>query len=238
MGNTDSSVVVMLVFRDWMKFESIKHGDKIFYLNGPWGRSLYDKFNDPNWAGWSRDEVIFGKWCRGETGYPFIDAAMTELNRTGYMSFRWRLVVASFLIKDMGIDWRWGAEYFEATLVDYDCAMNYVNWNFVSGVGFDRGAPRKYFSQFRYAALHDKEGLYVKRWLPRMCTVSRRFIHKPWLMGAHKQKINRLLLGTDYFERCAPLDPPPALPQDSKRERERAIRERFQIRHIFHDLLD
>merc|ERR1712087_283990 len=132
----------------------IKHGDKIFYLNGPWGRSLYDKFNDPNWAGWSRDEVIFGKWCRGETGYPFIDAAMTELN-------------------------------------------------FVAGVGFDRGAPRKYFSQFRYAALHDKEGLYVKRWLPRMCTVSRRFIHKPWLMGAHKQKINRLLLGTDYFERCA-----------------------------------
>jgi len=236
--NTEWSVVVMLVFRDWMKFECLKYGDKIFYENGAWGRSKYEPFSAPNWSGWRRDKALFAKWTNAETGYPFIDAAMTELNKTGYLSLRWRLAVASFLVKDMRIDWRWGAEYFEATLVDYDCAMNFVNWNFVAGVGFDRGAAKKYISQFRYAALNDREGHYVKLWLPQMRAVSKRYIHSPWLMGATKQKINRFHIGTDYCERCVPLRPPPARPTDPKREREKAIRERFQIRHVFQDMLE
>jgi len=238
--NTDFSVIVMMVFRDWMKFESIKWGDRIFYVGGPWGHSRYEPFNTAEWKakGWCRDLELFRKWCHGQTGYPFIDAAMIELKRTGYLSFRWRLVVASFLIKDLGIDWRFGAEWFEALLVDYDCAMNYVNWCFVAGVGFDRGAPRKYWSQFRYAAMHDKEGKYVKLWIPRLKTVSKRYIHKPWLMGPTKQRINGCRMGTDYCFRCKEVEPPDARPQPAKGSRRGQIVEKFQIRQILGDLLD
>ena len=163
---------------------------------------------------------------------------MIELKRTGYLSFRWRLVVASFLVKDLGIDWRFGAEWFEALLVDYDCAMNWVNWCFVAGVGFDRGAPRKYWSQFRYAAMHDADGEYVKLWIPRLQTVSKRYIHKPWTMGPAKQRINGIAVGRDYPLRCRPLQPPDARPQPAKGSRKGQIVERFQIRNILGDLLE
>jgi deoxyribodipyrimidine photo-lyase len=81
---------------------------------------------------WKKDKVLFEKWCNGQTGYPFVDANMRELNATGWMSNRGRQNVASFLAKDMEIDWRWGAEYFEAMLIDFDVTSNWGNWQVFS----------------------------------------------------------------------------------------------------------
>merc|ERR1719419_2099200 len=102
--------------------------------------------------------------------------------------------------------------------------MNYVNWCFVAGVGFDRGAKRKYWSQFHYAAKHDRNGEYVKLWIPSLKTVSKRYVHKPWLMGPSKQRINGIRLGRDYLFRCQHiLNPPPVRPQPAKGSRKKQI---------------
>lgn len=120
-----------LLCRDFFRLSSVKYGDKIFYINGPWGRSFYPLFSTPDWE-WKRDRELFQKWCDGKTGYPFIDAAMIELKATGFMSNRMRQNCANFLVKDMQIDWRWGAEWFESLLLDYDAAQNYCNWNYIA----------------------------------------------------------------------------------------------------------
>ena len=113
----------LLLWRDFFKFSAIKHGRRLFYLNG------YMPLTAKAAAGydvkWSTDRAVFDKWCRGETGYPLVDANMRELNETGWMSNRGRQNVASFLALDLGIDWRYGAEYFETLLMDYDTPSNW-----------------------------------------------------------------------------------------------------------------
>lgn len=101
------------------------------------------------------------------TGYPFIDANMIELKTTGFMSNRGRQVVASFLINDLNINWIYGAEYFESMLIDYDCASNYGNWNYIAGVGVDP-RPSRYFNVYKQAKNYDKQAKYMKHWLPQL----------------------------------------------------------------------
>ena len=196
-----------LLWRDFFRFSSCKYGDKIFYLNGPYGHSLYSLFANPNWE-WSHDEELFKKWCDGETGYPFIDAAMIELKLTGFMSNRLRQNCASFLIKDLGIDWRWGAEYFESLLIDYDPAQNYCNWNYIAGIGFDPCSHSRYFNIHKQAFTYDRNGDFVKLWIKKLSSVSKDFIHKPYEMNNKQQEISRCVIGKDYYEPCRPLNPP------------------------------
>lgn len=124
--------------------------------------------------------AYFTAWCEGETGVPFIDAAMRELRLTGWISNRARQNVASFLVKDLQVDWRLGAAWFEHCLIDYDVASNWGNWRYVAGVGAD---PRKerYFNVLKQASHYDPNGLYVAHWLPELtalpCDVSRQ---QPW----------------------------------------------------------
>lgn len=109
-----------ILIRDLFRFYSYKYRERIFYLNGI-SSKVYDPetqatyFIQTNYE-WKRDKVLFEKWCNGTTGYPLVDANMKELNETGYMSNRGRINVASFLTRDLEIDWRWGAEYFETQL--------------------------------------------------------------------------------------------------------------------------
>lgn len=161
-------LIFELIWRDYFKFISLKYGNKIFFQKGIKNRS-YE---------WSTDREKFKKWANGETGIPFVDANMRELNQTGFMSNRGRQNVASFLTKELGIDWRMGAEYFESKLIDYDVASNYGNWMYVAGVGND---PRdRYFNVILQAKRYDEKGEYVKLWIPEIAELDSTIIHHPW----------------------------------------------------------
>ncbi|KAH9760052.1 cryptochrome DASH [Citrus sinensis] len=116
---------------------------------------------------WSQDQKLFESWRDGCTGYPLIDANMKELSMTGFMSNRGRQIACSFLVRDMGIDWRMGAEWFETCLLDYDPCSNYGNWTYGAGVGNDPREDR-YFSIPKQAQNYDREGEYVAYWLPQL----------------------------------------------------------------------
>ncbi|RLM54325.1 cryptochrome DASH, chloroplastic/mitochondrial [Panicum miliaceum] len=155
-------VLFELIWRDYFRFLSAKYGNSIFHLGGP--RKVVSK--------WSQDQALFESWRDGRTGYPLIDANMRELSATGFMSNRGRQIVCSFLVRDMGIDWRMGAEWFETCLLDYDPASNYGNWTYGAGVGNDPREDR-YFSIPKQAKTYDPEGEYVSYWLPELRSLAK-----------------------------------------------------------------
>jgi len=203
-----------LIWRDFFKFGALKYGDRIFRLHGPFGRTLYEGHR-----GWSRDMELFRKWTGGQTGFPFVDAAMVELATTGAMSNRLRQNVASFLIKDLGLDWRCGAEWFESMLSDSDPASNYGNWCYIAGVGFDARSASRYFAIDRQAATYDADGEFVRMWLPALQNVDRRFVHKPYAMDAARQRDSGCVVGTDYPAPCCSLSRGPAKRRNAAKQR-------------------
>ena len=161
-------LVFELIWRDYFKFISLKHGNAIFWEKGIKDQA-YNKIENQDW---------FNKWTNGTTGIPFIDANMRELNATGFMSNRGRQNVASFLVKELELDWRLGAAYFEEKLIDYDVASNYGNWMYIAGVGND---PRdRYFNIILQAKRYDSNGKYVKHWIPELNEIDSGIIHHPW----------------------------------------------------------
>lgn len=116
---------------------------------------------------WRNNEEEFDAWCKGETGYPMVDAGMRELNQTGYMHNRVRMVVASFLVKHLLIDWRWGEGYFAQKLNDYDLALNVGNWQWAAGCGCDAAPYFRIFNPAEQQKKFDKDLKYIKRWIPK-----------------------------------------------------------------------
>jgi deoxyribodipyrimidine photo-lyase len=117
---------------------------------------------------WRNNEAEFEKWCQGQTGYPLVDAGMRELNATGYMHNRVRMVVASFLIKHLLIDWRWGEAYFAQKLLDYDLAANNGNWQWTAGCGCDAAPYFRVFNPIEQLKKFDAQQQYVRRWVPEI----------------------------------------------------------------------
>ena len=148
-------LVFELIWRDYFKYISLKYGSKIFKIGGVLERDYK----------WSNDIKIFREWMEGRTIEPFVNANMIELNSTGWMSNRGRQNVASFLAKELKIDWRWGASYFESKLIDYDVHSNYGNWMYVSGVGNDP-RDRKLNIKFQ-AERYDPSNNYQNMWLQK-----------------------------------------------------------------------
>ena len=148
-------LVFELIWRDYFKYISLKYGNKIFKIGG-----ILEKEYE-----WSDDVRIFKEWTEGRTVEPFVNANMIELNSTGWMSNRGRQNVASFLAKELKIDWRWGASYFESKLIDYDVHSNYGNWMYVSGVGNDP-RDRKFNIKFQ-AERYDPLNKYQNMWLQK-----------------------------------------------------------------------
>lgn len=177
-----------LLWRDFFRFMAKKHGNKIFLKGGP--RSEVD----PKWRD---DWQLFNQWAEGNTGVPFIDANMRELNTTGFMSNRGRQNVASFLAKDLRVNWILGAEYFESLLIDYDVTSNWGNWNYVAGVGSDPREDR-YFNILSQARRYDPHGAYVKLWLPELADVPAEKIHQPDLLSFAEQEALQVKIGADY----------------------------------------
>ncbi|KAH8938390.1 hypothetical protein BDL97_16G079800 [Sphagnum fallax] len=157
-------VLFELIWRDYFRFISVKYGNTIFHVGGP--RSVVGKL-------WSQNKERFEAWQEGQTGYPLIDANMKELAATGFMSNRGRQIVCSFLVRDLGLDWRMGAEWFETCLLDYDPCSNYGNWTYGAGVGNDPREDR-YFSIPKQASTYDPEGKYVAHWIPSLSSLPAR----------------------------------------------------------------
>ena len=119
---------------------------------------------------WDNNEDLFQKWCEGKTGYPFVDAGMRELNTTGHMHNRVRMIVASFLCKHLLIDWRWGETYFAIKLLDYEQASNVGNWQWAAGSGVDAAPYFRIFNPSEQIKKFDKDLVYIKKWIPEFET--------------------------------------------------------------------
>jgi deoxyribodipyrimidine photo-lyase len=180
-------LVFELIWRDYFRFVSKKHGSRIFQIQGI-------KNHVDNWR---KDEKLFWNWAKGKTGIPFVDANMRELNETGFMSNRGRQIVASFLVNDLGIDWRWGAMYFESQLIDYDVCSNWGNWMYVAGVGND---PRenRYFNILKQANNYDKKGDYIRHWIPELVKIPGFDIHQPYSLTKNELRSYGVYLGANY----------------------------------------
>ena len=131
----------------------------------------YDKIH------WHYNEFWFNKLAKGETGFPVVDAAMTQLNTIGYMENRARLIVASFLVKTLLISWQKGAQYFSQHLIDYDPASNQLNWQWVASSGPDSQPFFRIFNPWMQQAEHDPDCVYIKRWIPELADVPAKDIH-------------------------------------------------------------
>jgi len=139
------------------------------------GKSLKSKYDDIEW---DNNSNLFNKWKEGKTGYPVVDACMRELNTTGYMHNRGRLIVASFLVKILLVDWRKGEKYFATQLTDYDVSVNNGNWQWVAGSGADSQPYFRIFNPWLQSKKFDENCEYIKKWIPELSEVKNNDIHK------------------------------------------------------------
>ncbi|MAD33288.1 MAG: cryptochrome DASH [Planctomycetes bacterium] len=158
-----------LLWRDYFQWITCKHGAALFRSSGLQGIPVP----------WDHDESRFARWSEGQTGFPIVDACMRELSATGFMSNRGRQIVTSFLTKNLGIDWRWGAEWFERLLIDHDVGSNYGNWNYGAGVGNDSRGFR-YFNLATQADKYDRRGAHAQYWCPELRRLAPEYVHAPW----------------------------------------------------------
>ena len=147
---------------------------------------------------WHNNENEFDAWREGRTGFPFIDAAMRQLTMTGWMHNRARMAVASFLVKDLLIDWRWGERWFMQQLIDGDPAANNGGWQWSAGTGTDAAPYFRIFNPVSQGKKFDPAGTYTRRWIPELADVPANFIQEPWRMTGAEQKRAHCIIGQDY----------------------------------------
>ncbi|MCK0158332.1 DNA photolyase family protein [Cellulophaga sp. F20128] len=165
----------------WREFftQILYHFPKVVTQNF---RSKYDGIQ------WRNNKVDFDKWCSGTTGYPMVDAGMRQLNQTGFMHNRVRMITAGFLCKHLLIDWQWGEAYFAKKLMDYELASNNGNWQWAAGTGCDAAPYFRIFNPITQLKKFDKDFIYVKKWIPELDTLD-----YPHPMVAHKEARERAL---------------------------------------------
>jgi len=178
-------LVFELVWRDFFKCFALKHGKSLFFPGGTIGSNKSWKHFDKN----------LQAWIEGKTGFPLVDANMRELAATGFMSNRGRQNVASFLALELNQDWRFGADYFESTLLDYDVHSNWGNWCSAAGM---TGGRLNRFNIVKQSKDYDQHGDYVRHWLPELKDVPTQFVHEPWKMNQFHQAEYNCRLGVDY----------------------------------------
>lgn len=162
---------------------------------GPY-RSLWQNFP------WCNDQERFDRWCQGKTGYPIVDAAMRQLNETGYMHNRLRMVVASFLTKDLGLDWRWGEKYFAEQLNDFDLSANNGGWQWASSSGCDAQPYFRIFNPTSQSEKFDAQGKFIRRYVPELAKLPDAALHAPWEAKPVDVAASGVRLGVDYPLRC------------------------------------
>ncbi|RJX31536.1 MAG: deoxyribodipyrimidine photo-lyase [Oxalobacter sp.] len=155
-------------------------------------------FDKIEWEEGGEALVNFDCWCQGHTGFPLVDAAMMQLNTTGFMHNRLRMVTASFLIKDLGIDWRWGEQYFARQLNDFDLAANNGGWQWAASSGCDAQPYFRIFNPVTQSQKFDPEGAFIKRYLPQLRKLDNKHIHAPWLASEPVLEKAGVSLGENY----------------------------------------
>ncbi len=189
-------MIFELLWRDFFRLIGKKYGNKIFQIGGLFGTNQVSR---------SADQALFQKWADGETGVPFVDANMKELNATGFMSNRGRQNVASFLVNDLKLNWIMGAEYFESLLIDYDPCSNYGNWNYLAGVGTDPRSDR-YFNILHQAKKYDPDGDFVRHWIPELNKLSGAKIHAPCCLSESELADSGVTLPETYREAIVDIE--------------------------------
>lgn len=158
-------------------------------------RAFKPEYDAIRWADWPAG---LAAWQQGRTGYPLVDAAMRQLNHSGWMHNRLRMVVASFLCKDLGLDWRLGEKYFADQLNDFDLSANNGGWQWAASSGCDAQPYFRIFNPVTQSEKFDPEGKFIRRYVPELARVPDKFIHAPWTMGRLEQEALGIVIGRDY----------------------------------------
>ncbi|MFC7518175.1 cryptochrome/photolyase family protein [Herbaspirillum sp. GCM10030257] len=203
-GNGAATWLSELIWRDFY-FMILHHHPRVAE------RAFKPEYDTIRWEDGEAGEELFNAWCEGRTGYPLVDAAMLQLNRTGFMHNRLRMVTACFLIKDLGIDWRRGERYFAEQLNDYDMSANNGGWQWASSSGCDAQPYFRIFNPITQSEKFDAQGKFIRRYLPQLSRVPDKWIHAPWFAPTAVLRDAGLVLGTDY--------PFPLVQHDEARQR-------------------
>lgn len=150
------------------------------------------------WEQGEHAQALFSAWCLGATGYPLVDAAMAQLNQSGYMHNRLRMVAGSFLVKHLGLNWRWGERYFAEKLNDFDLSANNGGWQWVSSSGCDAQPYFRIFNPVSQSEKFDADGKFIRRYLPQLAKLSAKQIHAPWLARPADLASANVVLGQGY----------------------------------------
>ncbi len=161
-------------------------------------RSFKPDYDAIEWESGPAAEALFQAWCEGRTGYPLVDAAMAQINQTGYMHNRLRMVAACFLIKDLGIDWRWGERYFAQHLNDFDLSANNGGWQWASSSGCDAQPYFRIFNPVSQSLKFDPDGKFIRKYLPALAGLQGAALHSPWLASPLELAAAGVELGKNY----------------------------------------
>ena len=193
-----------LVWRDFY-FMILHHHPRVAHA------AFKPEYDRIRWEQGAHADAQFTAWCEGRTGYPLVDAAMAQLNQTGYMHNRLRMVTACFMIKDLGLDWRRGERYFAEKLNDYDLSANNGGWQWASSSGCDAQPYFRIFNPITQSEKFDADGRFIQRYLPQLAKLSAKQIHAPWLQPAAVLRDAGITLGENY--------PAPIVQHDEARQR-------------------
>ena len=162
------------------------------------GQSFKPDYDAIRWEHGPHAHKLFDAWCEARTGYPLVDAAMRQINQTGYMHNRLRMVVASFLVKDLGIDWRWGEKYFATHLNDFDLSANNGGWQWASSSGCDAQPYFRIFNPISQSEKFDPEGKFIRRYVPELAELPTKELHAPWLAKPLELQAAGVVIGKTY----------------------------------------
>jgi len=179
-----------LAWRDW--YAHLLHEMPHMVSNAV--RSEYDNIE------WLDDPEGLEAWKAGRTGYPIVDAGMRQLAETGWMHNRVRMIVGSFLVKDLLIDWREGERWFRRMLIDGEPSQNAGNWQWVAGTGTDAAPYFRIFNPISQSRKFDADGAYIRRWVPELAGLDKKTIHAPWEAGPLDLAAAGVILGDTYPE--------------------------------------
>jgi deoxyribodipyrimidine photo-lyase len=178
-----------LIWRDFY-VQILHHNPRV--ATGNAYKSEFEALKFPN------DPALFKAWCDGRTGYPLVDAAMRQLNTTGFMHNRLRMVAASFLVKDLLIDWRWGERYFADKLIDFDLSANNGGWQWAASTGCDAQPWFRIFNPITQSERFDAQGKFIRKYVPELAKCNDKEIHAPWLIPPLRVQALNITIGKDY----------------------------------------
>lgn len=181
-----------LIWRDFY-FQILAHHPQV-----AGGASFKPAYDAIAWEDGAEAKERFAAWCEGRTGYPLVDAAMAQINQTGYMHNRLRMVVASFLVKDLGVDWRWGERYFAEQLNDFDLSANNGGWQWASSSGCDAQPYFRIFNPVSQSRKFDPKGRFIRAYLPQLAQLPDAHVHAPWEAGPLEREAAGVRLGDNY----------------------------------------